>query len=142
MRPAEVHYHGVPKVEGLDQHIAAQFEKLARFHANLGSCTVHVHRAHPHHSAHDRKPEKSTADTSGTGWKVGLEVVVPHHGDVVVSKDSEHGDAHENLLTLVNQAFDVMGRRLSQIGQKERGEQKSHTLAATIPSHKVDDTEE
>lgn len=113
VKPVEIHFQHMKKSEALEERIRQHAERLDRVHPNIMSCLVHVEKPHRHRSTHE-------------GWKITVEVVVPNHGDITVSKSSDEHAPHDDAYQVVNQAFDAMARRLQKLVDRDRGHVKHH----------------
>lgn len=113
IRPVEIHFHDVPHSDALEEHIRELAGHLDRFHSNITACVVHLEQPHRHRS-------------NKAGFRVGIEVVIPHQGELTVSKSSDHHEVHDNFYQVVDEAFEAMVKRLKRITAKARGEVKHH----------------
>jgi cold shock CspA family protein len=99
-----------PAIEALIRKQAAKLEKVCPY---LVSCKVAVEKPQSHQK-------------SGNPYRVRLNVTVPPEHEVVTRRDAGEGDLHDQLPTVLRQAFDATQRQLKKLVQKQRGETKSH----------------
>lgn len=104
-KPLEVSYHHVDKVPGLDELIREQAEKLERYCDHMMHCHVVVER-NGHGNLND--------------YRVRIDVSVPPHKDLVVTRHSENRDPKEALAPLVRDAFQTMQRRLTDTVERKQ----------------------
>jgi cold shock CspA family protein len=57
---------------------------------------------------------------------VRIDVTVPPEHELVVTRNSGEGDAHEQLVTVIRNAFAAMRRQLKKLVEKQRRDVKTH----------------
>lgn len=118
--PLEIVFHGVEPSDSVEARIREKAARLNRRHQELMSCRVVIDRPHQHHR-------------HGNGWQVAVEMMVPPGHELTVRKDSggHAGEVHDNLIRVLDEAFEAALRRLDKLQQRQRGETKSHESPAS-----------
>jgi ribosomal subunit interface protein len=111
--PPEIAYHQVPKSEAVDALIREKLEHLEQFCDHISSCAVVVERPHLH-------------ERSGNPFRVRLDLHVPPGHEIVAVAGQEHNDMHDELHTVVIDAFEKAERQLKTLVAKQQGEVKRH----------------
>ena len=106
--PIEITFRNVERTDTIDQMIRDQASRLERFHNRITSCHVAVEQPQEHLS-------------SGRKWRVRLDITVPQGNEIVVRKEPGKGDMHEQLSTVIKDAFDAAERQLKDLHGKQRG---------------------
>ncbi|HJL41152.1 MAG TPA: HPF/RaiA family ribosome-associated protein [Myxococcales bacterium LLY-WYZ-16_1] len=102
-KPLEVTYHQVDKVPGLDDLIREQADRLERFCQDLMHCHVALERVgHGNH----------------VDYSVRIDVTVPPHKELVVTRSAGHSNPKEALGPLVRDAFQTMQRRITDFTER------------------------
>jgi cold shock CspA family protein/ribosome-associated translation inhibitor RaiA len=103
----------LPRQADIEERVRRRAKKLDRYHDHIISCRVAVERPH-------------MAETNGNPYRVRIEVTVPPGHDIVVRKEPGDNDLHTDILTVVNGAFEAAERQLKELGERQRGEIKTH----------------
>ena len=111
--PLELSFRNVTSSVAIEDLIQRQTEKLARVCEHLTSCRVAIERPHARPS-------------SGTIWRVRLELHVPPGHELAVVHEGLDGDAHESLPHAIRDAYDRARRAVKRLKQQQRGEVKRH----------------
>src|SRR4051812_2929305 len=119
--PPEIAYHQVTKSEAIDALIREKLEHLESFCDHISSCAVVVE--HPH--LHER---------SGNPYRVRLDIHVPPGHEIVAIAGQEHNEMHDELRTVVIDAFEKAERQLKALTEKQHGEVKRHEEPVAVIS--------
>lgn len=111
--PLEIVYRDFGSTEAIERLIRTQVNKLEELCDHITSGRVALERPHAH-------------PTSGTYWRVRIELHVPPGHEVVVRHEGGDGDVHEDLYQAVRDAFDKARRRLVKLEAVQRGRVKRH----------------
>jgi cold shock CspA family protein/ribosome-associated translation inhibitor RaiA len=111
--PLNVTFRNVRKDAAIENLIQKQSAKLERVCDHIVSCRVAVEKPQEHQK-------------SGNSFRVRIDVTVPPEHELVVIREAGEGDLHEQLPTVVRDAFSAMRRRLKKLVEKQRGNVKSH----------------
>jgi ribosomal subunit interface protein len=111
--PLEIVYRNLDSSEALDRLIRSQLGKLEEACDHVTSARVALERPHAH-------------PTSGSYWRVRLDMHVPPGHEVVVAHEGGDGDVHEDLYRAVRDAFEKARRRLRKLNQVQHGRVKRH----------------
>jgi ribosome-associated translation inhibitor RaiA len=104
--PLELTVRGFEAPADLEATIRRRAAKLERFHPRVMACRVAVEQPHEHAS-------------SGSPYRIRLEVTVPPGHDIVVREEPGQHELHDELLTVVNHAFAVAERRLKRLNEQQ-----------------------
>lgn len=116
--PLEVRYDDdVERSPRIDEVISERAQKLDRFCDHIISCRVAIER--PHHAA-----------SSGSPYRVRIDVTVPPGHELVVDKGPPNVPFNETLDTTIIESFRVMERRLKELNERQQGEVKTHDRTA------------
>jgi len=111
--PLEISYRGVEKTEHVEEIIREKAHKLDHLTDDIVRCRVVLDSPHHHQQ-------------SGRPFSVRIEITLPASPEIVITRDSSEGSVHDNLLAVLNEAFDAAGRQIKKLVQRQRGEIKSH----------------
>lgn len=117
--PIEITFRGVDHTDTLDQLIRDKAARLERFHDRLTSCHIVVEHPQEHLS-------------SGRPWRVRLDLTVPPGNEIVVRKEPGKGDMHEQLTTVIKDAFDAAERQLKELHERQRGDVKQDAESESV----------
>lgn len=109
----EITFRDVQRSEALDALIQRRIEHLERVCDHVSSCRVVVEEPQQHMS-------------SGSPYRVRIDVTVPPGHEVVGRREPGQGDLHEELGTVIRDAFDAVERQLDEITEKQHGDVKAH----------------
>jgi len=110
----EITFRGLPRSDALEADIRKKIAKLDRFFEHIMSCRVVFETGHMHHH-------------KGNLYHVRVALTVPGR-ELVVSRDSEKHQAHQDPYVAVRDAFDAAQRQLEDYARELRGDVKSHDL--------------
>jgi len=111
--PLNVSYRDVDKTDALDALIRNKVMKLERVCDHLISCHVAVER-----------PQKRLS--SGSGFRVRIDMRVPPGHEVVVSREPGKGLINEPIDKVVRLTFRSAARHLQALKERQKGEVKTH----------------
>src|SRR5919106_4543601 len=111
--PLNMTFRNVRKDPAIEDLIYKQAAKLERICDYIVSCRVAVEKPQEH-------------QRSGNPFRVRIDVTVPPEHELVVIRDSSEGDLHEELPTVIRDAFGAMRRQLRKLVEKQHGDIKAH----------------
>lgn len=111
--PLKLTFRDVEKTPDIVELIEKQVEKLHKFCPYMTSCRVAVER--PHGS-----PE------SGNAYRIRLDITVPPSKDILVKKDPQDSEMHDDLRTVILNAFRAARRQLDRLVDLQHGQMKTH----------------
>ena len=100
--PLQITMHGVAHSPALDAAIGAKAAALERFRARITHCRVAV-------------SEQGRHQRQGRGFDVTIELRVPGHGDIVVTRQHD-----EDVYVAVRDAFDAALRQLEATADRRQ----------------------
>ncbi|MFP4112758.1 MAG: HPF/RaiA family ribosome-associated protein [Spirochaetota bacterium] len=106
--PIEITFRNTEHSDTIHQLIRDEAARLERFHSRITSCHVAVERPQEHLS-------------SGRDWRVRIDITVPRGNEIVVRREPGKGDMHEQLTTVIKDAFNAAERQLKDLHGKQRG---------------------
>lgn len=113
--PLEITFRGIEKsdfLEGLIREKAAALEKVSD---RVISCRVAVEVPQQH-------------QRGGRPFRVRITLNVPPGHEVAVRREATEGSIHDELPSVIRNAFDAARRKLKRIIEKQRGEVKAHPV--------------
>lgn len=105
--PLELSSRGFDLWPEIEAKIRQQVDRLDRFHNNINSCRVAVEK--PHES-----PD------SGNPYRVRIDVTVPPGHEIVAEKGLGDADLHDDLSTVVIEAFQAVERQLRELSGRQQ----------------------
>ena len=111
-KPLQITIRGMEHSDALDAHIREKALKLEEFHPRMIGCHVTVEAPHHHHQ-------------QGNQYDVRIDVHLPGKAEVVVNR--QHA---EDVYVALRDAFDAAKRKLEDYIRVQRGDAKTHPLAA------------
>ena len=117
--PIEITFRDVERTDPLDSLIRDEAARLERFHDRITSCHVAVEKPQEHLN-------------SGRQWRVRIDVTVPRENEIVVRREAGKGDMHEELSTVIKDAFSAAERQLKELHERQRGEVKEPAQAPNV----------
>lgn len=118
--PLEIVLKNVENKAEIEDVIYEKVAKLEQSCDHLTSCRVLVEQNPTHQHA------KHT-------YHIRIDVRMPPHHDIVIKRDSGR-NAHDNLATVVREAFMATRRQVESIVDRQKKRVKSHTLARMMPA--------
>lgn len=110
--PLQITFRHMDKSEAMEAAIRKRAEQLDQFHEKIMSCRVVVE---PHHK-HKHK---------GNLFCIHIKLKTPGR-ELVVSRESDLHQAHEDAYVAVRDAFDAMRRQLEDHARRQKGKVKTH----------------
>ncbi len=111
--PVEISFRELENTQALEDYIRQRLEKLEKVFNPIVSCRIAVERPQKH-------PE------AGSGYRVRLDVRLPHGHEVVVRREPHEGSTRDDLRTVLKEAFDAARRELREVAERSRGDVKTH----------------
>jgi len=111
--PPEISFHQVEKSAAIDALIRQKIDHLEQFCDHISSCAVVVERPHLH-------------ERSGNPYRVRVDLRVPPKHEIAAIAGLEENDMHDELQTVVIDAFEKAERQLKTLTEKQQGETKRH----------------
>lgn len=108
-----ISYRDVPKTDALESLIAQKIEKLEQYYDQIGSCRVAIEKTHDHPS-------------SGSPYRVRLDITVPENREVIVDKSPDEGVQYPPLENVIRDAFDAANRQLRELNDQQHNHMKTH----------------
>lgn len=110
--PLEVTFRNLPHTPELERLIGEEVDRLHRFAAGIVGTRVALEQEHE--------------QASGSPYRIRLEVTLPPHKDLVVTRNPGDYPHNATLDSVIRNTFHVMERRIKRAAQKRRGEVKDH----------------
>jgi cold shock CspA family protein/ribosome-associated translation inhibitor RaiA len=111
--PITLSFRNVDKNSAIEKLIRQQAAKLERVCDHIVSCRIAVEKPQEH-------------QRSGNSFRVRIDITVPPQHELVVSREAGEGDLHEQLSTVIRDAFGAMRRQLRKLVEKQHGDIKAH----------------
>lgn len=111
--PLQMSFRKVRKNTAIEDLIRDQAAKLEQVCDHIVGCRIAV-----------EKPQKH--QKSGNPFRVRIDVTVPPEHELVVTREASEGDLHEQLPTVLRNAFSAMRRQLKKLVEKQHGDVKTH----------------
>jgi cold shock CspA family protein len=111
--PLELSCVNIAKTDALGALVRKESEKLERVCTHMISCRVSID-----------KPQKH--QRTGSPYRVRIHARVPPGHDLVSKREVGEGDMHEELVSVVRQAFRAMQNQLRGLTEKQCGRVKAH----------------
>lgn len=111
--PLELTFGSIARTDDLEALVRREADKLERVCAHMISCRVRIERPQKH-------------QRTGSPYRVRVNVRVPPGHELVARREAGEGGMHEELATVVRQAFGAMQRQLRELTEKQRGGVKTH----------------
>jgi ribosome-associated translation inhibitor RaiA len=111
--PLQMSFRGVRKNTAIEDLIRNQAAKLERVCDHIIGCRIAI-----------EKPQKH--QKNGNPFRVRIDVTVPPEHELVVTREASEGDLHEQLPTVLRNAFGAVRRQLTKLVEKQHGDIKTH----------------
>lgn len=111
--PLELTFRNVSKTKALEEYIRDEVKGLEQASDAVISCRVAVEKPQEH-------------QRSGSPYRVRIDLRLPPRHELVIKREAGEGDIHDDLRTVLSQAFDAARRRLREQMEIQRGEVKVH----------------
>ena len=115
--PLEISFHGIQSSPALAELVADCAADLEKVCDHVNSCRVALERPH-------------ASPTSGSPWRVRIDMTVAPGHELVVDRHEHDGEANEDLYEAVSDAFDKANRQLKKLTAKQHDHgRQEHPLA-------------
>ncbi len=113
--PLEISFRGIndEDTEVLEQRIRTFISKLEALYPRITSCSVAVEKKQRHQK-------------TGNPYRIRIAITAPPGQELVVKKESMHGDLHDTLFASIQETFKAARRRLLALKQKQQRRVKTH----------------
>lgn len=113
--PVTISFNHIEGTEELESLIREKTQKLQKVHSDLSSCRVTVGKPQAHIS-------------SGSPYRVRIDMTVPPSHELVSKREPGQGEMHEDISTVIRDAFQAAERQLKKLKQQQRPQEhkKSH----------------
>lgn len=115
--PIQVTFRHMGHSDAIEAKVRERVEKLGQFCDQIMSCRVMIEPAHKHKH-------------KGNLYQIRIDVTVPGK-ELVVSREPDAHQAHQDIYVSIRDAFDAMRRQLEDFRRKQRGHVKTHE----VPPH-------
>ncbi len=110
--PMSISFRGMDTDAALEARVRESAKKLERFHERITSCDVVIEQPHKSHK-------------TGNLYHVRIDIRVPGKEIVVQRQPGQHHE-HEEIGTVIKDAFDAARRQLQDWIRMQRGDVKHH----------------
>jgi len=114
----EITFRGLKPTPAIETKVRERAMRLDHFHTRITHCGIMIESQHRHHH-------------KGKLYHVRIDVTVSG-GELVVSRDPDQHQAHEDAYVAIRDAFDAMERKLERFSRRQRGEIKNHEIPAQL----------
>lgn len=111
--PLEIAFKGIRNTDELDALIREEAAKLERACGYISSCRVIVELRQKH-------------QTTGSPYRVRIDMTVPPGHELVVKQEPGQGDMHDPVEIVIKNVFESAARQLRKLVEQQRGDTKSH----------------
>lgn len=110
--PLQITFRHMEASDAMESAIRERAEELDRFHDHIMSCRVVVEPQHRHKQ-------------QGNLYCVRIDVTMPGN-ELVVSRESDLHQEHEDAYVAIRDAFDAIRRQLEDHARRQKGKVKTH----------------
>ncbi len=103
--PLQISFKNMEGSDAIEARIREKAAKLEQYFGRLTSCRVVIEAPHRHHY-------------KGKIYHVRIDIGVPGHPDLVVSREPEENHAHEDVYVAIRDAFSKAQRQLQDFRHK------------------------
>jgi len=111
--PLEIAFKGIRNTDELDALIREEAAKLERVCGYISSCRVIVEMRQKH-------------QTTGSPYRVRIDMTVPPGHELVMKQESGQGDMHDPVEIVIKNVFESAARQLRKLVEQQRGDTKAH----------------
>ena len=111
--PPEITYRNVEKTEAIDSLVKEKIAKLEQFCDYMNSCHVVIEQDNENPS-------------SGSPYRVSIDITVPHSREIAVVKNPNEGKQYTPLEAVIRDAFEAARRQVSSLSKEQQGVRKTH----------------
>lgn len=115
--PLEISFNGLDKDEWMEDLVRTQATRLERVCDHINSCRVAIEVPQRHQS-------------SGSGFRVRLDLTVAPGHEFVIRREAGEGDMHDALPRIIRDAFRAARRKVQSLSEMQRGDVKTHPEVA------------
>jgi ribosomal subunit interface protein len=115
--PLQVTFRNMDPSDAMEENVRMRAEKLDQFFDQIMSCRVMIEARHHHHH-------------QGNLYHVRIDITVPED-EIVVSRERDKHQAHEDAYVAIRDAFDAARRQLEDYSRRRQQHVKQHE----VPSH-------
>jgi cold shock CspA family protein len=116
--PLEISFRDVEKTDDLENLLRGEASSLEEVNDHVSSCRISVER-----------PQKHLR--TGSPYRVRIDMTVPPGHEIVAKREPGQGEMHEELETVILDAFDDARRQLRELNDRQAGEEKRHPAQET-----------
>jgi cold shock CspA family protein len=118
--PLEKSFQDLSEIEHerAEQVIRDQVLRLERLADDIIACRIGVSRPQRHQRA-------------GSPYRVRILVTMPPHHELVVTKEPGQNDQHDEIRTVLRDAFHAMERQVKETAERRRRDVKNHAVEPT-----------
>jgi cold shock CspA family protein len=104
--PLEISYRDIERSETIDQAVNGEVDHLEEVNDHISSCRVSIEKPQSH-------------IRSGSPFRVRIDVTVPPGHEIVAKREPGQGEMHEELTTVILDAFDRARRQLQELNERQ-----------------------
>lgn len=118
--PLEKSFQDLSEIEHdrAEQVIRDQVPRLERLADDIIACRIGVSRPQRH-------------QRTGSPYRVRIRVTMPPHHELVVTKEPGQNDQHDEIRTVLRDAFHAMERQVKETAERRRRDVKNHAVEPT-----------
>lgn len=118
--PPEISFRGVERNPQLETFLERRIGKLEDICDYINGCRIAVEKPHEH-------------QRQGNPFRVRIDLTVPPGKELAATAGQLDNDHHDDLRTVIVDAFEAMERQLRELVERQRGEVKtSHELRGLV----------
>ena len=106
--PIEVQFNGLDRSEAIEAHVEEKVTKLKKRFDRMTHCRVVIDVPH-------RNPARATKNKI---YKIKIEISIPAHKPIMVTKERDDDHSHDNILTAIQDAFAAAERQAKVLNRK------------------------
>ena len=108
----QITFRNIPESDAILDAVQKRVDRLDRFFPRIMGCRVLLELPHKHRNR-------------GQHYHVRVDLTVPGK-ELIVNRNPEHKEAHQDLYVAIRDAFDAATRQLEDYARLRRGEVKHH----------------
>ena len=110
--PLQVSFRNMDHSQAIETAVRERATKMERRYDDITSCRVVVEMPHKQHN-------------KGTIYHVRIEIGMPGHPELVVSRDPAEAHAHEDVMVTIRDAFNAAERQVEEVvGRRQRAQRR------------------
>lgn len=110
--PPEISFRGVERNPRLETFLERRIDKLEEICDYINGCRIAVEKPHEHQK-------------QGNPYRVRIDVTVPPGKELAATAGQLDNDLHDELRTVIVDAFEAMERQLRELVERQRGDVKT-----------------